>query len=376
MPQVTHRVMIVDRDETNIEILQGMLEDDFEISSLSDESNVFEKVQTDLPDLILMDTGVPEAHSYEICSKIKSDKTTEHCSVVFLCEQNTLEQKMAGYEAGCDDYISKPYDPQELLTRLRLQIQTQKQQSKLRSDAQNAMDAAFAAMQNSSEIGSIVRFLEHALECQHFDDIGNSLLTITKEFGLMCAVQIRSLEGVLNYGCNNKSVEAKMLSELKDKGKIIDFGARTLINYAHISLLVRNMPLNEKENYGRIKDNLVLLINSCEAKVKTLNNEITLQEQRDGGILSIISECHDELTDAAKQIKFLDNLIDEVMEWQRRELEDKLIVLGLSEEQEEALLEMVENSVEKLQISRNIGEEIDDRFARIIQQLTQIIEIE
>ncbi|PCI43308.1 MAG: hypothetical protein COB51_11725, partial [Moraxellaceae bacterium] len=157
--------------------------------------------------------------------------------------------------------------------------------------------------------------------------------------------------------------------------KIIDFGARTLLNFKHISLLVRNMPIHEPDNYGRLKDNLVLLTNSCEEKVKTINNEITLQQQRDGGIASIISGCHEDLTNASKQIKFLDNLIDEVMLWQRQELEDKLICLGLSEEQEDALLQMVDTSVRKLEVSRNIGEEIDNHFATIIQKLTELMDM-
>lgn len=367
--------MIVDHDEFNLELLEGMLEDEFEVIAMKDETEVIQATENAPPDLILLDTGIPEEQGYGICSEIKSNPKTESCSFMFLSEDSRLDRKMAGYAAGCDDYILKPFDPEELLTRLKKQLKSQEEQTKLQSTAKNAMDAAFAAMQSSSEIGAIVRFLENTLTLSTFDELAKSLLDITHDFGLLCAVQIRGAEGRLNYGCENKSVESKMLSELISKGKIIDFGTRTLLNFPHISLLVRNMPNQEPENYGRLKDNLVLLTNSCEEKVKTINNEINLQQQRDGGIASIISECHDDLTNASEQIKFLDNLIDEVMTWQRQELEDKLISLGLSEEQEDALLEMVDTSVKKLEVSRNIGEEIDEHFATIIQKLTELMDM-
>ncbi|PCJ16602.1 MAG: hypothetical protein COB04_10435 [Gammaproteobacteria bacterium] len=368
-------VMLVDRDEFNLELLNGMLEDDFQVISLQDETKVIQESERIHPDLILIDTGVPEEQGFEICDLIKHNPKTESCSFMFLSEDTSLDRKMAGYAAGCDDYILKPFDPEELLTRLKRQITLQEEQNQLESTAKTAMDAAFAAMQSSSEIGAIVRFLENTLTLSTFDQLATSLLEITHEFGLMCALQIRGQEGRLNFGCDNKSVEAKMLSELISKGKIIDFGARTLLNFPHISLLVRNMPLQEPDNYGRLKDNLVLLTNSCEEKVKTINHEIDLQQQRDGGIAKIISGCHDDLTAASKQIKFLDNLIGEVMTWQRQELEDKLICLGLSEEQEDALLEMVDTSVKKLEVSRNIGEELDQHFATIIQKLTELMDM-
>ena len=368
-------VMLVDRDEFNLELLEGMLEDDFEVVIVTDETKVVQETEKTTPDLILLDTGIPEEQGFVICEQIKNNPQTESCSLMFLSEDTRLDQKMAGYAAGCDDYIIKPFDPEELLARLKKQLKAREEQASLQSSTKTAMDAAFAAMQSSSEIGAIVRFLENTLTLNTFDALANSLLDITHDFGLMCTLQIRGEEGRLNYGCENKSVESKMLSELISKGKIIDFGARTLLNFEHISLLVRNMPIHEPENYGRLKDNLVLLTNSCEEKVKTINNEITLQQQRDGGIASIISGCHDDLTNASKQIKFLDNLIDEVMLWQRQELEDKLICLGLSEEQEDALLEMVDTSVRKLEVSRNIGEEIDDHFATIIQKLTELMDM-
>ena len=368
-------VMLVDRDEFNLELLEGMLEDDFEVVIVTDETKVVQETERTAPDLILLDTGIPEEQGFVICEQIKNNPQTESCSLMFLSEDTRLDQKMAGYAAGCDDYIIKPFDPEELLARLKKQLKAQEEQASLQSSAKTAMDAAFAAMQSSSEIGAIVRFLENTLTLNTFDALATSLLDITHDFGLMCALQIRGEEGRLNYGCENKSVESKMLSELISKGKIIDFGARTLLNFEHISLLVRNMPIHEPDNYGRLKDNLVLLTNSCEEKVKTINTEITLQQQRDGGIASIISGCHDDLTNASKQIKFLDDLIDEVMLWQRQELEDKLICLGLSEEQEDALLEMVDTSVKKLEVSRNIGEEIDDHFATIIQKLTELMDM-
>ncbi|PCI44455.1 MAG: hypothetical protein COB51_10190, partial [Moraxellaceae bacterium] len=217
-------VMLVDRDEFNLELLEGMLEDDFEVIIVTDETKVVEETEKTSPDLILLDTGIPEEQGFVICEQIKNNPQTESCSFMFLSEDTRLDKKMAGYAAGCDDYIIKPFDPEELLARLKKQIKAQEEQASLQTSAKSAMDAAFAAMQSSSEIGAIVRFLENTLTLNTYDALATSLLDITHDFGLMCAIQIRGEEGRLNYGCENKSVESKMLSELISKGKIIDFG--------------------------------------------------------------------------------------------------------------------------------------------------------
>ena len=64
--------------------------------------------------------------------------------------------------------------------------------------------------------------------------------------------------------------EFQFLSRLREKGRIFDFGEHTLVNYNHISLLIRDMPLDQPDRHGRIKDNVVVLLNGAEARIKAI----------------------------------------------------------------------------------------------------------
>ena len=121
----------------------------------------------------------------------------------------------------------------------------------------------------------------------------------------------------------------------------MDFGKRSLFNQAHMSLLVKNMPDKSSMKFGRLKDNLQVMCHATENKISLLNAGLKRAEQKLLSTDNAIKDSYEELNNVTVEFKKLEKGIDDVMLWLKTEMEHKLISLGLSEEQEVALLAMV-----------------------------------
>jgi|TARA_B110000977_G_scaffold70928_1_gene96282 signal transduction histidine kinase len=147
------------------------------------------------------------------------------------------------------------------------------QVSRLQESLKDAKDIALTALRANGELGVVINFLEKSFSCKTHVAVGQQIFKAMRTFGLSSAVQVRVDAGAINI-CdqefNGQAQEFQFLSRLKDKGRVFDFGEHTIINYTHVSLIVRNMPLDQPERHGRIKDNLAVLLNGAEARINAI----------------------------------------------------------------------------------------------------------
>jgi signal transduction histidine kinase len=147
--------------------------------------------------------------------------------------------------------------------------------SKLQEDLKDANEIAFMALRANGELGVVINFLENSFSCKDHMEVGQQIFTAMRAFGLSSALQLRVESGAVNicdHEFKGQEQEFQFLSRLKGKGRLFDFGEHTIINHEHISLLVRNMPLDQPERHGRVKDNLAVLLNGAEARLKTIES--------------------------------------------------------------------------------------------------------
>jgi len=79
-------------------------------------------MDTDVPDLVLLDVMLPVMDGYEVCRRIRKHPTCAHIPIIMLTARGETEDAVMGFEAGADDYIIKPFSPQEMLARVRAKI--------------------------------------------------------------------------------------------------------------------------------------------------------------------------------------------------------------------------------------------------------------
>src|SRR3954467_11502546 len=113
-------VLVVDDNEPNRELIQAYLEDlDCEVRSAQDGAEALREVESRQPDLILLDVMMPRMSGFQACSRIKSSPQTRDIPVIMITALNEVGDVERAVESGADDFLSKPVNKLELLTRVR-----------------------------------------------------------------------------------------------------------------------------------------------------------------------------------------------------------------------------------------------------------------
>jgi cyclic di-GMP phosphodiesterase len=114
------RILVADDDALIRQILEDKLsEAGYLVSTARDGEEALAKVATELPDLVLLDVIMPRLNGFEVCRRLKSDARTILIPVVMITVLTATQERIKGIEAGADDFLSKPFNPQELMTRVR-----------------------------------------------------------------------------------------------------------------------------------------------------------------------------------------------------------------------------------------------------------------
>lgn len=114
------RILIVDDHPTNIDVLYDFLQDrGYEVLVAEDGKSALERVKFAKPDLILLDIMMPDIDGYQTCAELKASADTCEIPVIYITALTSLDDKMRGFDLGAVDYITKPFQNQEVLARVR-----------------------------------------------------------------------------------------------------------------------------------------------------------------------------------------------------------------------------------------------------------------
>ena len=117
--QRVYRILVVDDESDVTELLEYKLEQEgYRVATLNDPLAFVAKVREFEPDLMLLDIMMPELSGIQLCRIIRADSAMKETPVIFLSARSEVEDRIKGLEAGAEDYISKPFNINELLLRI------------------------------------------------------------------------------------------------------------------------------------------------------------------------------------------------------------------------------------------------------------------
>ena len=117
-------ILIVDDNNQNIQVLGGMLaEAGYDIGVAQGGPEAMKFIEKYLPDLILLDIMMPGMDGFEVCETLKTKIRTKGIPIIFLTAKVQTEDIVRGFEAGCVDYVTKPFIQAELLARIKTHIE-------------------------------------------------------------------------------------------------------------------------------------------------------------------------------------------------------------------------------------------------------------
>ncbi len=121
-----NRLLLVDDEPGLRTAVQAYLQDEgFEVLTAVDGEEGWEKAQQMLPDVVISDVMMPRCDGYELLKRLRDDERLGGTPVIFLTAKGMTVDRTQGYQAGVDDYIPKPFDPEELVARVRNVVRRQ-----------------------------------------------------------------------------------------------------------------------------------------------------------------------------------------------------------------------------------------------------------
>lgn len=125
-------ILAVDDVPENLRLLSSMLtEQGYKVRKAISSRAALTSVKTEVPDLILLDVGMPEMDGYEVCTQLKACEETRDIPVIFISALNEVMDKVKAFGVGGADYITKPFKVEELIARVENQLAIARQRLSL-----------------------------------------------------------------------------------------------------------------------------------------------------------------------------------------------------------------------------------------------------
>jgi len=367
------KIMIVDDAQDNLLLLEMMLEAKYEITLADSGQKCLELIGKYPPDILLLDVNMPGMTGYEVCTQLRKNKATKSLPILFVSAMINAEERLAGFEAGGDEYINKPVNEKELIDKIEIQIAGVKERELIDKNAADAMKVAMDAMTSSSELGQLISFVTDAQNAKTLTDMGDMIVNVCQSFGLNACAYIEGAKPAV-FGCDKDSVEATVLERsLNAKDRIINLGIRTIVKSDQLSLLVKNMPIDDENRYGRFKDHLAVLISISDGRLLTLKAQMNVAGERREVLSKIILHTEKQIKNLNSKILAHDERSRDVMMNMVGELEAKLFGLGLEEDQEEELMKLVYGTSEQLETSKGTTKELQEQLGTVLEGLYEIL---
>jgi CheY-like chemotaxis protein len=370
----TYDILAIDDDKLSQKIIgKALTSGGFTPRSAFDgEAGIAEAIRK-TPDIILLDVEMPGINGYEVCERLRQSEEIQDTPIVFLSSHSSIRERMQGYEVGADDYIVKPFEPEHLIARINVLLKYKEQRKELRAQYEVARKTAMLAMTGSSELAIGMQFMEKSYVYTTFEELAQGLFDATDQLLLNCCLMITTPEETLWFSSEGsiKPLE-KELIEMADKTtRFFDFGSRTIVNHQEISLLVKDMPLDDMERYGRIKDLLPVLLSAVNTKYSILITELALKSQSEK-LLSSFGKIRTSFYYLVKNLIENQNQSTEVLSRMVQDLNMDLLKMGLDDDQEAYLLERIDQAIDEAAEQIDASDDIRKTFSVILPQLQSI----
>jgi pilus assembly protein CpaE len=133
---MSEKILVVDDDVESLKLIGLMLKrQGYEVVAANAGVPAIQKAMAEQPDLIILDVMMPDMDGYEVCRRLRTDTRTTSIPIIMFTAKTMVDDKVAGFEAGADDYLTKPTHPAELSSRIKAVLARRQQQRGTSSQA-------------------------------------------------------------------------------------------------------------------------------------------------------------------------------------------------------------------------------------------------
>lgn len=369
-PEITGRVLIVDDEKTTRALHRTVLSKQFDVITADSGEEALKICRAQLPDLVLLDVMMPEMDGFETCQKLRE---FTDIPIIFATANDKLEEHLKAFDAGGDDIIAKPVVKEILLRKVSLAIQSNRVKHNLKTEKDSMQSMAMSFLSAAGESGVLQQFMQVSLTCNSPKVLGEQLVEAIRLFGLECSVLIRDNTGspIISSYKPPSEIERSILEHSASMGRIFQFKQKMVVNYDRVSVIVDNMPAEETEKSGRLRDNITILAEMTDTLCENVSMRQTSHARAEQFQVAMTTNFFaiESLREMSRNTQLdirilLQELIDNV---------DKSFAwLGTSRNQEKQINQTMHVSVEKiLGLLETSRAGTDEKFEQVLTSLRE-----
>ena len=222
----SQNILIVDDNPNNLQVLSETLTGSgFQVAVALDGESAVEQIQYHPPELILLDVMMPGIDGYETCRRIKADSKTSDIPIVFMTALSDTEHKVKGFALGAVDYITKPFQREEVLARVKVQLQLRNLSRTL--EDQNKM--LKKEIQQREQVESSLLELNEELEKR----VKERTFSLSKTLKKLKVAQIELLQQKNQLEKRVEERTAELAKSMRDAEKANQAKSQFLANMSH-----------------------------------------------------------------------------------------------------------------------------------------------
>ena len=369
----TFKVFAVDDDPMVLDIIHAILEPDCQITLFSSAEDCLAQLKTETPDLFLLDISLPGLDGYSLCRQIKDDSSLRKIPVIFVSGHDTIEERIKGYDAGGEDFIVKPFEPEELLRKFMVAQNIVLSQRSLAGQLEDAELLSSLVMASMDETGILLQFMGKLIAMESAEEIATGVLELMQRYRLDSVVQTRIGNDTQTQSADGKNLplEVAVIEHVRNQGRIFEFRRRSVHNFERVTLMVNNLPLEDPDFCGRLRDHLSVAAQGVDSRLKAIQAETSSRLAQEGirSALEDVGNTIMELRDAHHHNSTASSkLIIDLQET----LLNSFYRLGLTDNQEKFLQNMVGDFITRMVALLNQGEQTQGALQRLNSKLGQL----
>ena len=348
MTNESNVILTVDDDPSILTFLQIHLSTEgYNTIQAANGKEALEILERDTGEIkaILSDVEMPEMDGYELCQKVREHDKLKSLPFIFISSHTELEEKLKGYSVGADEYITKPLlEPNELILKTKNFIENNLQHASLTKQLSDSFNVAMQTMTYSSYLGQVLNFLHDTSHFSSLAEVANRLFEATESLGINAVIQFRTRNGHQNFRKDGtvSPLEENIIQLALNEDRFFDFDARTIISYDKFSILIKNMPIDNPEAYGTMKDVLGNLCNAIDAIT-----EIILAKEMISEKVRAMSDVNMILNEIESTLTTVQDQNTDVIEDMINEIDETMMTIGISDAQEEKIRAITERCLSR-----------------------------
>jgi len=365
------RIAIVEDNRPQRVLLSKLLSADYDILEFPSGEEFL--LASPVVDAILLDIDMPGIDGYETCRRMRQQAQYEDTPVIFVSAHDTPEERVAAYEAGGDHFLTKPIAASELKIKIESVLAHSAEFHNLRAQSSMAQQMAFTAISGMGDLGVIIEFQRRAASCKDYNSLIHYVVEALSAWNLRGMVQIRGKNSTINLGTDAviSPLQASVMETMRDMGRIFEMKSRAVVNYTHVSILIQNLPTEDTDKLGRLRDNLTLLGEAADICIANMDTSNLRKQQ-----ISYLGNTVAELTNMMQQAAVRDAKNRNAIQKQSMEMLDGLLLafnnLGLTSIQSEYIGNLLHDGIDEMTLAFDEASTIQRDFTDILIALQDL----